>query len=222
MKKIAIVLIMLLFVLGACSLFQQKNETGNYSIIPSPVNLEKSPGFYELSTNSLVWVTESAEAENVVDYFISHIFQTTGLKIRKTDEPDKRGVISFNLDENKSFGNEGYELNVEKNRIDIKANTSSGLFYGVQSLLQLLPPEIFSAEPIKNVEWKVPCCKIEDYPRFKWRGMHLDVSRHFFNVDFIKRYIDLIAMHKMNVFHWHLTDDNKKIPGINQSVCLEG
>jgi len=74
--------------------------------------------------------------------------------------------------------------------------------------LQLLPPQIYSPQKAENVKWVIPACNIKDEPRFSWRGMHLDVSRHFFSVEFVKKYIDLIAMHKMNIFHWHLTDDN--------------
>ena len=107
-----------------------------------------------------------------------------------------------------NLGTEGYEMEVTNKKIVIRANGSNGLFYGVQSLLQLLPVEIFSNKKENGISWEVPCCRITDKPRFQWRGMHLDVSRHFFPVEFIKRYIDLIAMHKMNVFHWHLTDDN--------------
>jgi len=100
------------------------------------------------------------------------------------------------------------KMEVTNKKIVIRANGSNGLYYGVQSLLQLLPVEIFSNKKENGISWAVPCCRITDKPRFQWRGMHLDVSRHFFPVEFIKRYIDLIAMHKMNVFHWHLTDDN--------------
>ena len=105
-----------------------------------------------------------------------------------------------------SLGNEGYELVVTPRAVTIRATKAAGLFYGVQSLLQLLPPEAFGATSAGGVAWEVPCVEIEDQPRFPWRGMMLDVTSHFFPVDFIKRWIDLLAMHKMNVFHWHLMD----------------
>ncbi len=91
--------------------------------------------------------------------------------------------------------------------IDVPANSSAGLFYGVQTIFQLLPPELFGSISHPEMKWSIPAVSIFDVPRFRWRGMHLDVCRHFFPKDFIKKYIDDIAMYKMNTFHWHLTDD---------------
>jgi hexosaminidase len=98
---------------------------------------------------------------------------------------------------------EAYRLEVRPERIVIRAATAAGAFYAIQTLRQLLPPAI---QPGRN-EWPVPACVVEDAPRFRYRGLHLDVSRHFFPVPVVKRYIDLLAFHKMNTFHWHLTDD---------------
>src|SRR5205823_1260835 len=83
-----------------------------------------------------------------------------------------------------------------------------GMFYGVQSLLQLLPPQVFAQRPVTNVDWVIPCVYIQDYPRFTWRGMMLDVSRHFFTKDEVKQVLDTMAWHKLNTFHWHLVDDH--------------
>jgi hexosaminidase len=102
---------------------------------------------------------------------------------------------------------DGYELVVTTRGVRIQSATPAGLFYGVQTLLQLLPPEIESATR-RDAAWTVPCVHIVDYPRFQWRGLMLDVSRHFFAKEFVERYIDRMARYKMNVFHWHLTDDN--------------
>jgi hexosaminidase len=98
-------------------------------------------------------------------------------------------------------------LIVSDNVITIKAPNPNGIFYGVESLYQLLPPEALGKSLTEGVNWSVPCVLIEDKPRFPWRGMHLDVGRHFFSIDFIKKYIDLLASYKMNIFHWHLTED---------------
>jgi len=104
----------------------------------------------------------------------------------------------------------------------IRAPTQAGLFYGVQTLLQLLPPEIFATNPVSQVVWQVPCVRIEDWPRFAWRGFMLDVSRHFFNKSEVETLLEAMALHKMNVFHWHLTDDHgwrieiKKYPRLTQ------
>lgn len=100
----------------------------------------------------------------------------------------------------------------------ITAGSGAGLFRGIQTLRQLLPPQAFSHSQEEEVIWTIPCVSITDYPRFGWRGMHLDVSRHFFDKEFVKKYIDILAMHKLNVFHWHLVDDQGwrieiKVPG---------
>lgn len=120
----------------------------------------------------------------------------------------------------RSLPAEGYEIETSEARCDIRYGDDAGLFYAVQTLRQLLPPEIESTTRAKEARWTIPAVSIKDSPRFSWRGMHLDVSRHFFPVHFIKKYIDYAAMHKMNVFHWHLIDDggwrmeSKKYPSL--------
>jgi hexosaminidase len=107
-----------------------------------------------------------------------------------------------------NLGSEGYELTIATNSVVIRAPTPAGLFYGVQTLLQLLPPEIYSALPVTGVAWTAPCIYIQDWPRFSWRGWMLDSVRHFFNKDEVKQFLDTMAMHKLNMFHWHLDDDS--------------
>lgn len=102
---------------------------------------------------------------------------------------------------------EGYTLDVARKGIEVRAAGFSGFFYAIQSLKQLLPAAIYGRTPAPELEWEVPCVKIQDAPRFAYRGMHLDVSRHFFPVEEVKRYIDIMAVHKLNTLHWHLTDD---------------
>lgn len=120
------------------------------------------------------------------------------------------------------MGNEGYSLAVTPDAVVIRASQVAGLFYASQTLRQLLPPEIESRKEVSGVPWVAPAVTILDQPRFRWRGLMLDVGRHIFPVDFIKRYIDLMAMHKMNVFHWHLTEDQgwrveiKKYPRLTE------
>lgn len=101
---------------------------------------------------------------------------------------------------------EGYRLEVRPEQILIRAPTQAGLFYGEQTLRQLLPPAIFSSQPVSGVDWRVPCLTIEDSPRFGWRGLMLDTGHDYQRFDFILRFIDLMALHKFNVFHWHITD----------------
>ena len=113
--------------------------------------------------------------------------------------------IRFVTDE--SLPAEGYELNVDGEGIEVRASQFPGFLYALQSLGQLLPAAVYGTEPAPDAAWEVPCVKIADAPRFAYRGMHLDVARHFFSVDEVKRYIDVMAIHKLNTLHWHLTDD---------------
>lgn len=102
---------------------------------------------------------------------------------------------------------EGYKLSVAPQNITLTASTPKGFFYAVQTLYQLLPPVVYGNQKVKNAEWSVPAVEIEDAPRFAYRGLMLDVCRHFSPVEYIYKFIDMLAMHKMNTFHWHLTDD---------------
>jgi hexosaminidase len=106
-----------------------------------------------------------------------------------------------------SLGSEGYELTVAPDSVVIRAPGSAGGFYGVQSLLQLLPPKILSLHPVSGVAWTTPCIYVQDQPRFSWRGYMMDESRHFFGKQEVKKFMDAMALQKMNTFHWHLVDD---------------
>ena len=126
------------------------------------------------------------------------IATTLQKKAKKRSGP----VIVFKLNAKAGAGAEGYRLNIAAQRIDLSAARPAGLFYGLQTLLQLLPPDA-----ARRDQWRIPALSIADEPRFRWRGLHLDVSRHFFSVEFVKKMIDLAASYKLNTFHWHLTDD---------------
>src|SRR6185312_16333455 len=115
--------------------------------------------------------------------------------------------IKLSLIKDASLGDEGYELKVAPHEISISANKPAGLFYGMQSLLQLMPKEIVSDTLVKNEKWTIPVCSIKDYPRFGWRGLMLDVSRHFFTKEQVKEFIDQMVQYKYNLLHMHLTDD---------------
>ena len=170
------------------------------------------------------------ELEKVARFFVFQMQLAGGpdLKISVISPENKNAhAIFLNISGNKSkIPSEGYELKVTSKHIQIHASGGAGLFYGIQTLLQLFPPEICQTRSrSQGKSWTVPCAGIRDYPRYPYRGMHLDVSRHFFPKEFIKRYIDLIAMYKMNTFHWHLTDDNgwrieiKKYPKLMQTAA---
>jgi hexosaminidase len=181
------------------------------NIIPQPLEVEVQKGYFVLTPETkLVFVEVDSAIATTVDLFRKQISKSTGMLLQTISPNAHSGgqSIFFILDAAAdSLGQEGYLIQIVRNSVLITAYQRTGLFRATQTIYQLLPTEIYD-NTTHNITWQMPCVKIYDKPSFGWRGMHLDVSRHFFDVDFVKRYIDLIAMHKMNVFHWHLTDDN--------------
>lgn len=183
------------------------------SIIPEPVSIKKDSGSFTLNAKTPIVISEnSPQMRHLSRYLAEKLHTATWVYADVvTSKANADSSIMLTLDNQSSPNHdEGYLLLVSDEAVEIKAKTSQGLFYGIQSLLQLLPPAITLDDPTLvpgDVEWTIPSVRIEDYPRYEYRGMHLDVARHFFPVEFIKRYIDLMAMQKMNRFHWHLTED---------------
>ena len=184
----------------------QKNPE-NISLIPLPVSLQATGGFFTLPVNIRVSSNnQSPEVQQVIKQFSEKISKATGYNIQAgSNQP----AISFNIltIQDSVIGNEGYLLTVTEKDISINANQPSGLFYGMQTLLQLFPPQILSTQKVNDVAWKIPTAKITDYPRFGWRGLMLDVARHFFTVQEVKDFIDQMAAYKYNRLHLHLTED---------------
>ena len=173
------------------------------AIIPEPVSLTWGKGTFTVrAATRITTFNSSPELTRIADYLNEKLLSTYGLKLPVVDNAENG--ISLSVDQKliQSIGKEGYLLDVTSNNIRISAGSAAGIFYGVQTLLQLLPVKQ------KATELVVPCVSLKDYPRFPWRGMMLDVSRHFFPKEYIKKYIDQIAAYKFNRFHWHLTDDN--------------
>ena len=175
-------------------------------LIPQPAELQLSEGSF-LLTNASTIGFDSQESRIVAEMFSQKLNLSTGFSIKP--QQDKAGSIQFNLNKVKiaQIGKEGYTLISSPNGVVITANEPAGLFYGMQTLLQLLPKEVESKIAI-NMTWSIPYVKITDYPRFGWRGIMLDVSRNFFTKEEVKQYIDQISRYKYNTLHWHLTDDN--------------
>ncbi|HWW42888.1 family 20 glycosylhydrolase [Pedobacter sp.] len=185
------------------------------SIIPQPVDMQMNPGFFIIDNNTSVHFDKQQKATKpAVQFFLKMVQNISGYSL-KVNKPGKN-TINLILSSASHFPKEGYLLSVSNSNITIKASSYGGIFYGIQSLLQTLP------QVRTNESLQVPCMLINDYPRFSWRGMHLDVSRHFFSADVVKEYIDLMALYKMNTFHWHLVDDQgwrieiKKYPKLTQ------
>lgn len=180
----------------------------NISIIPEPVSIHLKSDSYRLPKSITIKSPSDKETIFIVNYLKDKLVNATGRNININDNTKKAAVqLSLSRKEIAKIGNEGYLLAVNSQGIEIQANRPVGLFYGVQTLLQLFPPEIESKEPIKHVDWIIPAVEIVDYPRVQWRGMMLDVARHFFTVNEVKQFIDKMARYKYNMFHWHLTDD---------------
>jgi hexosaminidase len=197
------------------SCFQQKNDPVKPAILPIPVSQNITDGHFTLNSNTqLVYETDFKQ---VAEFLKSYLENGSTIKLKATESAHK---ISFLKDE-KITNKEGYELTVSKTGITISASTATGAFYGVQSLRQLIPIQ-FENGSYEGSEVAIQNIEIKDAPQFKYRGMHLDVGRHFFSVDFIKKYIDMMSMLKMNTFHWHLTEDQgwrieiKKYPKLNE------
>lgn len=175
-------------------------------LIPQPVQIELLKGSFILSKSAVI-AFEGAEAQPIGAMLAKRLQTPTGFALPV--QAGKTGIIqlSLNAATDSRLGDEGYTLEVNPKRILLTANKPAGLFYGMQTLLQLFPKEIESAA-VTNMAWTVPAVKILDYPRFKWRGVMLDVSRHFFTKEEVMQYIDQLVRYKYNTFHWHLTDDH--------------
>lgn len=222
-------------ILVLCAVFILSANPKIYSfqealIVPKPISIDFKTGNFTFSDDLKITLLDSEEQDlsGVAEYLNSILFVTNwkGYPIETFRELIPPKSINLVIDPIGNYENdEAYELIVGEDQISIKSLTSAGVFYGVQTLRQLLPPEIEYNDPslVPNVlEWKIPQVQIKDFPRFGYRGMHLDVARHFFPVEFVKKYIDLLAMYKFNRFHWHLTEDQgwrieiKKYPKLTE------
>jgi hexosaminidase len=184
-----------------------QDQRATIAIVPQPVSLARRGGFFTVTNETSIWADDAilSLGRQLADY----LKPATGfpLIVRSGGTPPANSIILRRDTSLAQLGPEGYRLEVSPLKIVISAREPAGLFYGLQTLRQLLPPEIFRQAPVTGTRWTVPAVTVEDYPRFRWRGAHLDVSRHFMPKEFVKKYIDLLALHKMNSFHWHLTDD---------------
>ncbi len=203
-------------------------DSSSITIVPKPVMMKTGVGQFVINRFTTILVRgKEAEVNKIATFFADRIRFSGGpkLEVREMTAADKHlsAIIFEKQLTRSSLPEEGYNLKITPKQVLLTAKTGAGLFHGIQTLLQMLPPD-FSGQniPMTYKELELPAVTITDYPRYPYRGMHLDVSRHFFPKEFIKRYIDLIAMYKMNTFHWHLTDDNgwrieiKKYPKLMQ------
>ena len=212
--------------------------SSDINIIPQPVSIIRNVGAFNFNAKTKIFIVADADTalEATVKSFIEEIHAGSGATVQtKVDEKKAKrtkNVIVFFLTKDAKPTKEAYTINIDQDRVNISANTNSGIFYACQTLLQLAPTSVFNNAVPKNY-FSFPAVTIADAPRFGYRGMHLDVCRHFFPVKFVKKFIDLLALHKFNTFHWHLTDDQgwrieiKKFPlltaiGSQRKETMEG
>ncbi|MGL5681955.1 MAG: beta-N-acetylhexosaminidase [Marinifilaceae bacterium] len=186
---------------GICSFAQE------IQIVPKPQTLVQSDGapFAVTAQKAIVY---SPEFEAEANYLSEIIAQSTGMELAVKKGGAKRNAINIIRDTVLVKGAEAYRLDVTSKQVNIYAAGNAGAFYGIQSLLQLLPSAIYSPVIVKNVEWNIPAVQVEDAPAYPWRGMMLDVARYFYPKEFVMKYIDMMAMYKMNYLHLHLIDDS--------------
>lgn len=193
------------------------------NVIPQPLKVIERSGEFIINASTRISVPDGA-MQPVARTLCNKLQQATGYTVKVCAEKLKANVIEFLRV--KGMAAEAYSISATPQKITICSSMPNGAFYGLQTLYQLLPHEIFSSDKQGGINWTIPCCNIEDKPRFAYRGMHLDVCSHFFGPEYIKRYLDLMAIHKLNVFHWHLTEDQgwrieiKKYPLLTQKGSI--
>lgn len=201
---------LLSIILIACQPQPQIENIEKVSIIPQPTSLTLGEGYFVISNNTKLLLSgEPSEIEPVVKYFNSVLEGSSGFTLAATNSTDKdipnNGILlELKLGDKKS---EAYSLKVTDKGIAIRAESPVGLFYGIQSLKQLMPTQLTTEKVQQEIPVVIPAVSIKDKPRFGWRGYMLDVSRHFFGVEDVKRVLDFMAEMKLNRFHWHLADD---------------
>lgn len=200
--------------LGGCC-----NKTNTYHIEPYPNHIEPRSGSFALSKSTSFAVSEGCTPEQrcAMDALIAQLSKVTGNNyVVKETGAD----ITFINDS--TIASEGYVIDADTKSVKVMASTAQGMFYAIQTLYQLMPAEVLGKQQADGVKWNIQCVKIVDEPRFAYRGMHLDEGRHFFGVEHVKKYLDMMALHKINTFHWHLTEDQgwrieiKKYPKLTE------
>ena len=196
--------------IGISGFAQSKADDAIAHIVPEPVSVKAAHGRFQLKRDTKI-IVANGQIKDIAAMMAHLLDDPTGYHLATkvgSNVHEKNAIImTLNKTSNDQIGDEGYTLQVSPERVVIAANKPQGIFYGMQSLLQLLPPDIESNKVVKSVKWNIPSVNILDYPRFGWRGLMLDVSRHFFTVKEVEEYINEMAKYKFNVFHWHLTDD---------------
>ena len=206
MKTYCISMLLCISSLFCIPAFAGKAYNDGINITPLPLEMQVGTGSFIID-DATVFYAEDDSAEKIAGYFAGKIKTSSGVDIPVKESCPKKNFISLKIDSSLDINDEGYSLKVTPKAIDITAKSHKGLFYGMQTIMQLLPAEIESPFTVPDITLEIPAVTILDEPEFGYRGLHLDVCRHFADVDFIKKQLELMAMFKLNTFHWHLTDD---------------
>ena len=213
----------LLFVVFIAALSIRILAADSVFVIPAPMEVNLRDGSFQLNRATVIETDEAFK--NEAKLLAERLRAATGypIKIRSLSKERRADrIVLIKADRGVAPLDEAYSLAVTPDNVVISAGTAAGIFYGTQSLLQLLPPEIFSPKRVTNADWQIPSVEIKDQPRFAWRGFMLDVSRHFFTKKEVEQVLDLMALYKLNTFHWHLVDDQgwrieiKKYPKLTE------
>lgn len=220
MKLKALIILTMALIFFSCDTKEVKVFTENdIQVIPKPETIKLNEGNFQFDKNTVFYITDKAQSA-VAKILIDKFKNAQGWDLKLVETLPKSNFIQFKT--SKNIEKEGYKLVVENNIITIEFSDFNGLLYGIQTLRQLLPTAIESQTKVADINWVIPNIEITDKPRFQWRGLMLDVSRHFFQKEYIKKTIDRLAYHKMNTFHFHLVDDQgwrieiKKYPKLTE------
>lgn len=198
--------ISLLIFIGCRHIHDQ--ELPSISIIPEPKEVAFDEGQFEITAETqLIYKGLDKGALQTIESFMKLVNQAAGFELTINDQTPINNYILFQIQTLEQPSPEAYEIRIEPTHVQINATTSKGLFYALQSLRQLLPIAIEEQIQIKEAKWSVPCLTIKDYPQFDYRGLNIDLARHYFPVEFIKKQLDMLALYKLNALHMHLTDD---------------
>ena len=195
-------------------------EKPSITVVPYPNEVEVKAGTFNAAGAAFHCSADIDEGSmNLINGFAGQLSLVSGQKSAVDNNLASEG---FNFSIDASLPAEAYTLVINKKGVDVKASSLNGFNYAIQTLKQMLPAEIFGKEEAAGLNWTLPCVEINDEPRFSYRGMHMDVVRHFFDMNMVKRYLDIMEVHKLNTLHWHITDDQgwrieiKKYPKLTE------
>ena len=181
-----------------------RNEVSEFNVIPYPNEVELRAGTFDAAGAEFCYSSEIEPlAVNLIEAFAKQLSMVTSKESTLAQGASDKGFVFV---QNPEIAAEAYTLSVDRKAVKVEASSLRGFNYAIQTLKQMLPVEIYGKAPA-SAKWTIPCVNISDAPRFGYRGLHLDESRHFFGMEEVKRYLDIMEVHKLNTFHWHLTDD---------------